>query len=382
MTRPSRTTAALAAALALGLAARASQGGAPPSGAPAASGAPPLVQAAPDAAPAPEVAAWEGSLGHGLAEIERLSDAGEVDAASAVADRLLAPTRFLRWRAEAVARPGWRARALRAADPLLDLLGLHARTAPQRGAVEYARGVALARGARRAGSEAAFEAARALAGPGELRLAATYDLGTSALEEGEEHRAKIPEVSGAPPAAAPGGPPAPRPAGPAGAGAPGGEPDPLELARAAYLRARERLVERLRADWRDADAQANVELVQRRLKELDRIEKEREQQQKDQEQPPKDQPPQPDQQGEGDQQKKPDEQPPQEPEPKQEPPKPEDEPKPEDAQEPPPEPEAQERELTREEVLQLLDRLAELEEQMKQLREQQRARRVRVKKDW
>src|SRR5690606_24191728 len=129
----------------------------------------------------------------------------------------------------------------------------------------------------------AFESARLLAGPGALRLDATYDLGSLFLAAGEEQRAKLPEISGQPAQ-----PPPPPPVAAPGGAAPQAPPDPLQLARAAYLAARERLVERLRMDWRDPDTQANVELVQRRLRELDEIERQREQEKKEQEQQQKD----------------------------------------------------------------------------------------------
>ena len=78
--------------------------------------------------------------------------------------------------------------------------------------------------------DAAAEAlarARAEAGPGRLRLDATYDLGVLHLEEGELYRAQIPELSN--------GAVAPPPAAPTGEEEP---QDPLELARAQYLKAR------------------------------------------------------------------------------------------------------------------------------------------------
>ena len=148
-----------------------------------------------------------------------------------------------------------------------------------------------------------FYGATALAGPGELRLRAMYHAGVVELQEGERQRALLPEVSGQAPAG-PGGsgmqgmglPPLPGgpTGGPTGApgapGAPGATgatgapegPGPLELARAAYQRARTALTERLRADWRDVDTRANLELIQRRLKELDDIERQREEQQQQQ----------------------------------------------------------------------------------------------------
>lgn len=250
-------------------------------------------------------------------------------------------------------------------------------------------------------------AARALAGPGSLRLDAIYDLGTLELQRGERWRAQLPEVSGQPPA-----PPAmaPPPAG----GPPDGPPppDPLKEARRQYLEARGWFAERVRADGGDADTRANLELLMRRLRELERIEKEREEQQQEQEQQqdqqdkqeqkdqdsqdkqeqkdPKDQdqkdPKDPQQEQQKDQQdpqqqdepkdpqeqSEPEEQEPQESEPR------------EDAkpEEPKPAQPSEERVLTREEVMQLLDRLGELEKQQKALEAALRAKRNKARRDW
>ncbi|HED64270.1 MAG TPA: hypothetical protein ENJ09_01825 [Planctomycetes bacterium] len=130
----------------------------------------------------------------------------------------------------------------------------------------------------------AFESARALAGPGELRLAATFDAGFAELEGAERTRAHIPEIlQGASQAALPAPPPFERDLAPK---QPDGEnadaPDPLVEARAAYGRAKALLIERLRMDWTDPDTRADLEWIQRRLDELDALEakrKEREQQQ-------------------------------------------------------------------------------------------------------
>lgn len=253
----------------------------------------------------------------------------------------------------------------------------------------------------RAEARAAFAAARALAGPGELRNDATYDLGALELLRAEEVRATLPELGGspAPPSAPPGLPDAGPPA------------DPLEEARALYRAARGWFVERLRLDWRDEDTRANLELVQRRLKELDEIEQQREQQEQEQQQDqqdqdqqgqdqePKDQQDPGEQKGEpqegepeqGDPDKKeqgerePEEQPPQAPSEQEEPQEPQESPQgePESGQPPPPSGTSEERVLTREEVMRLLDKLAELEEKQKALEAALRARqRAKTKRDW
>jgi flagellar biosynthesis GTPase FlhF len=383
------------------------------------------------AQPAPH---WSGGLAAGLSEIERLADAGDPDGAARVADDLLAPDAFLRWRA--ARKEGFVRSALELADPVLERLGLNGPDARLRAAVQYAKGVALA-GAPDAGqgedeaqrqrlvaSGEAFQRARALAGPGALRKDAIYDLGTLDLREGERQRAKIPELGGTPPAA-------PAPAAPGSSGAPGGPgaiapapgaagggeeaPDPLQLARKAYESALGHFVERLREDWHDADTRADVELTRRRLRELDEIERQRQQQQqqqqkqqqkqdKDQQQDQKDKDKQDqhqkqdqkqdqdqkDQQGEPKDQQQdkpsPDEKKPEEPE---KPDKPQDqkegdqdEPKPDDAK-PQEGQKPDERLLTREELMRLLDRLQQLEEQGEKIRAQLRqARRAKVDKDW
>jgi hypothetical protein len=104
-------------------------------------------------------------------------------------------------------------------------------------------------------------------------LAACDGLALLDLELAEGHFAEIPEVQGKTNNALAPNFTAPAPTGEGEEEA----PDPLGLARAAYLAAREHLIERLRADWRDKDARANVELIQKRLHRLDDIEEERKQ---------------------------------------------------------------------------------------------------------
>lgn len=365
-----------------------------------------------ETAPAAPLPPWDETLAEGLAEVRKLARSNQLDAASALCERLLAPGEFARWRERLEAEGGWKRALTRALDPALDALGLSGTTAPERAEVLYAAGLVSVEGEQRTRGEDEFGRAQALAGPGELRLVSGFQLGTTALLEGETWRAQIPEIqakSGAAPGApAHAQPPTPRPSAPNASGAPGepeAPPDPLAQARAAYLRARERFVERLRADWRDADTRANTELVQRRLKELDEIEQQRkEQEQQDQKndkqdpnskdkqdpnakpkpddksEPPKD--PQQDPQQKPDQDKpdepKPDEQKPDDAQ-KQDPQKPDEK---QDGEQPDPS-KMEERQLTKEEMTRLLDLLEQRDEQWKKLQQQlQSARRARAKKDW
>jgi len=257
------------------------------------------------------------------------------------------------------------------------------------------------------GARASLGSARALAGAGALRLAATYDLGTLELLRGERWRAQIPEISGQP-AGPPGAPPA-SPGGPPDGPPP---PDPLAEARRHYLEARTWFAECLKSAGAEADTRANLELLMRRLRELERIEQEREKQkqeqqdqqdqqdedqqeqedqdQKDQEQENEDQK---DPQQDGQEKRDPKNEDPEQQDPEQQDPEqeqqPEDETKSEAGQEPKTneqEPQSaqpsEERVLTREEVMQLLDRLGELEKQQKALEAALRAKRNKAKRDW
>lgn len=281
-------------------------------------------------------------------------------------------------------------------------------------------------------ADAAFGSARALAGPGVLRRHAMYNLGVAHLLRGETWFATIPEVSGGAgvgpgtPGALPPGMPG-MPGGPAAGSPPGEEgeaPDPLQEARAAYGSAKELLIERLREDWRDPDTRANLEWIQRRLRELDEIERQREEQEQDEEQDPNQDPsedpsddskPDPDAEEEredseqddssenegeenpserqpNDESQEPEpsgdeeqQQDPQDSEPQPEPTEPETAPRPEEgtgesvsSDEPPPE-----RLLTKEEVMRLLDRLQELEEEGAALEAALRGSgQIPVERDW
>ncbi len=343
---------------------------------------------------APLVAAGGEGFAARMGEVRRLARAGELEPALERCGELLSANEFTRWRAE-LEPEGFALRAVELAEPLWDFLRWNGWPAEARAEVHFARGVLLLEHERRAEAEEAFQNARGLWPHGTLVLEATYDLGLAALLEGEAWRARIPELGGQPPAAA---------------GPDEEPPDPLEQARAHYLRARAALVERLRLDWRDADTRANVELVQRRLRELDELERQREEQQ--QEQQPSDSDseegegePQEgtgEDSGEGEPQQDPGEEPtgedPSEGEPS-EPSDPGEEPGPDEGPEPPaeeqpaegaedesetqPTPEPEEALLSREQIQRLLDRLQQLEEQAEALREARRSRqRMPVERDW
>lgn len=372
--------------------------------APAPSVQPPGSAPAPVAAPAADAAAetappiepWEGSVTEAFRRLREEAEAGRHISARLIADRLLAPNGFLGWKQRVLSAGGWQGRTMRACEPVVDWLRLDGLDEATRAEVWYARGVVDSLAKERAEAELDFDHARAQATELGLRHDAMYDLGVLALEEGEEAHAQIPEIKGQPPA-----PPPPVPPQPGGAE----PPDPLKTARAAYLKARERFVERLRSDWRDVDTQKNVELCLKRLRELDEIEKQREEQKQKQEQQQKDkekqdrekqdsskQDPQqkqdqPDQQKQDPQQQdqpKPDEQKPeQKPEDKQPEPDKQDQAKPDEKKQPAQPPEAQEQPMSREEMTQLLDRLQQLEEEARKIQAQLKAaRRGRVKKDW
>ena len=150
----------------------------------------------------------------------------------------------------------------------------------------FAQGVVLAGAGGDGPAAQAFASARALAGPGELRIAATYNQGTAELRAAEALRMETFRRLQ-------------DPAGAGAAAAPGSGADPLAVLRQAYLRAKGTLLERLRADFTGEDARANLELIQRRLRELDELERQAEEEQQQQEQQQEEQ-----QQGEQDEQQK------------------------------------------------------------------------------
>ncbi len=123
----------------------------------------------------------------------------------------------------------------------------------------------------------ALQQARLLAGPGELRLAALYDAGTLQLYSAErEFRA----VVDADLLAQSAGPQMPG----AGAPAPDELPD-LEALAERFRVARGPLVEHLRTGSAPKDVRANLEWIQRRLRDLERMAEEQEQQQQENEEP-------------------------------------------------------------------------------------------------
>ena len=315
---------------------------------------------------------WTGSLAEGLAELRVAVDAREREAVLELAARL--------------------GRAARELEP-----------DPARAArVLHDAGLARASVDDLGGALADLRGAAGLAGPGAVRESALYAAGTARLERAELLRLAVPEV------AEELGLPAPE--------APVDEaaPDPLEVARQGYLDARGDLLERLRLDARDGDTRANLELVTRRLRQLDDIEREREDQQQDeqqqeqdpQQQPPEDQPPQDEQQQDQQQQEQQqqqddssqdsqqDEQQQQEQEQEQDeqqqdeqPPEEQESESEEESQESQPEQasegELEERVLSKEEVQRLLDQLAEIEAEAEAVRARLRDRRRKpVEKDW
>ena len=357
---------------------------------------------------------FEGDLGEGIERVETLAMAGDYDTSLALSELLLAPNEFARWRQDARSADGKLNTILELVDPLFEGMGWLGAPEPHRAELHFARGVVLMRrgkqaadGSLRDESATEYLAARALAGPGELREDSVYNLGVGFLEEAEGVRLEIPEVREklGLPALPPTQPPAPPQGAPAAPPAPEEEPpDPLELARGFYLSAREHFVERLRLDWRDEDTRANVELIQRRLKELDEIERQREEQEQEQESEENDPNQESEQSEDGensdqqdeqdpDQQEEPQDSEPEESENSEE----EEEPAEEKPEEPheeegesegeekePQQPaEPQERLLTREEVQRLLEQLEKIEEEAEKVEAQLRdKRKVPVRRDW
>ena len=167
-----------------------------------------------------------------------------------------------------------------------------------------------------------------------------------------------------------------------------------DRARKAYLLARGHFVERLTLDPEDPDTRANTELVIRRLRELDEIERAREEQEQ-QEEPQEGSP-------EGEQQENDEAQEGEPEESEGEPSGSEEESEPEPSEseeqgeegepsaseeteltEPAEERELEERVLTQEEMMRLLQAFQQYQEQGAELREQnRRVRRERVDRDW
>lgn len=290
---------------------------------------------------------FRGTPAEALASVERLSDLGEAGRAIKIA------TEF--------------AHDEEAGEPL-------------RAEFHYAIGVVRSRHQLASPAEDAFLSARALAGPGELRLDATYDAGTLRLQRGELLWSEFLQSGGQP--------------------APGRKEaeDPLGPIRAAFLAAKELLIERLRGDWRDDDTRANLELIQRRLRMIDALE----QMQQEEEQPdPNESSDEEGEQGDpnesGDEQQGPPEdqeggeQPPAEGDPNRD--ESEDgageQPQPQPGELPDVDPQQvaaeqdAERHMSREDVMRLLDKLQQLEEEQRLLEALLRERRrIPVEKDW
>lgn len=224
---------------------------------------------------------WTGSLQDGIEAMSSGVASGEFGDALLIANRMVRPDAFARFRSrlETWTR-GASESALAPITRLLDAAGVDALTSEDRAEIEFARGLVLTE-VQAAGPEvmetlaierpivaavSAFERARAAGGA--ARSDSVFALGTIDLIAAEALRMTIPEI-----AQAAGGPPPPPTAD-------DGEADPLVDARKLYRTARAHLVERLRLDAPLGleDARANVELVVRRLRELDQIEEQREQQ--------------------------------------------------------------------------------------------------------
>ena len=296
-----------------------------------------------------------------VAEVAELAEAGDFDTARARLDEHEAALR-------AVPEPTWTAPFK--TDPRASL--------EERALLMHTRGVLEVQARELAAAVDLLEQARAQAGPGVIRLDSTYDLGVLYLEEGERYRAQLPEFSAGVPA------PAPLPADAEET------QDPLEAARANYLKARDWFVERLILDWRDADTRANAELVERRLRELDEFERQRQEQQDQEQQEPQDgqEPQEGDEEGEESSDEEQDsgedsdenaegEREPQEPGEGEEPP--EEESQTDEADET----DLQEIHLTQEEMQRLLEALREIEEKGEEVREAlRRIGRQNVDRDW
>ncbi|MCE9595925.1 MAG: hypothetical protein K8S98_17185 [Planctomycetes bacterium] len=228
---------------------------APTQNAPAQTPAPVAVEPAPK----PELPKFDGPA-DGLSSLQAAVGEGKTDVALGLADALLAPNAWSKLRTSFEGEHAWVRRGFDLVEPAVAAFGLGGLSSAGRGEIHYAAGVALDRGGKAAEAQARFRTALALAGPGALRLDAGYDVGAISLGLAERLREAQQN--------------APLPQGPAPKGA-----DPLDALENAYRVARNELVERLRADWHGEDTRANLEFIQRRLRE---IEAQRKQQQEDQ----------------------------------------------------------------------------------------------------
>lgn len=242
-----------------------------------------------------------------------------------------------------------------------------------------------------------FHRSRGLAGSSELGRDAAYNAGTHLLRGAEALRLQIPEIREKlelPPLPQPAQPPF----APSGAGQAPKAPDALAIAREAYVVSRGELATCWREAPGDADVRANLELVQRRLRELDELQRQREEEQQQQEQQKQDpnsqKNPGDDSQSKPDDKQDPSKDPQQDPQKPQDsqdpskdpqqPKKPEDQPK-QDSQQQDAQPDKAREEMlmTPEEMQRLLDQLKSIEDQARQVEALLRERRrTPVKKDW
>lgn len=323
-----------------------------------------------------QVRAYEGDLESGLDELALRIEAGQHEETVQLVDALLVPDRYGRARAEWLAAGAWRADAARLADPLAERLGLRRRSAALAAQLQLARGFALQRLGRGEEASSAYESARA-DGAGPTRVEAVDALADLELAAAEALHKRLGQGGGAAQSAPSTSTPATR--------AQGAQADPIAEARAAWLVARKRLVERLRLDPAEADARADLELVQRRLEELKRLEDERRRQEQQQKQDKQDQQDKQDKQQKDDQSRNEDGQQDQQQSEQPDPQKGEQQQQTKDGQDDQQKKEQQgeARPLTREEAQQLLDKLDELEKKGEQLRQSLiKARREKVDKDW
>jgi hypothetical protein len=339
-----------------------------------------------ESAPDP-IAPWQGTFSEGVDQVRAQAGAEEWDAALLTCDQLLAPGAYERLRGvSGGGRTTLTDRVLAPLDGALQSLGVERLSPADRALVRYQRGLIRVNKGDLAGAMEDLGLARSLGGAGAVRRDAVYALGTLNLMVGDVLRQQIPEISGAQPT-----PPSP-PAGAQGEEA----PDPLVVARTAYSQARANLIERIRLDWRDGDSRANMELVQRRLRELDEIERQREEQSQEQEDNQEGEPSDEEQEGgepqdsdqeseSSDPNKDPNEE--SETEEPEEPGEPQEQDSQEDGDESAEENEAkaepEELQLTQEELERLLRILRDHEEEGERLREALlRQRRVQVERDW
>lgn len=282
--------------------------------------------------------------------------------------------------------------ARRMCDALMATPDWDLQSEAERAETNYAVGVAYGRAGSIEGAVEAFHRCRGIAGSSELGRDALYNSGTFLLVGAETLRRQVPEIRQKLGLAVA----TPQPGqtqGPEAA-------DPLDMAVRAYLEARAELVERWRADTQDIDTRANLELVQRRLRELEALREQRQdseqqqkqnqdqgEQQQDQQKSNEQQKPDPseqDQKREGeDQEPKPsrDEQE------AQNQPQPSEQEKDDQQQDPqsgadPAKP-REDMLMTPEEIQRLLDQLAQIDRQAQEIQAMLRERRkTPVKKDW